>query len=434
MAKLRETRESTSSPDNNMTNETPEAHPDCSSDTAPEDTSQSLDITEWPDRKAYGNAYWGTVHPVPEPGDPQRLNMFVKPQQMSSEEKQRIIANYRKALVYNGDEVVEEPSWTAPHLRPSLPRSERAENDLEILKEMGVTVGLKAKASVYEHHQENLGLTECMRQYYQGETHVDVKYVTELIRQIDQLKLEMATQLSCQEQSYDAVIKEKDSEIESLRESLAAAERTERDAGDDSPGDLPQNTGAVGIPANNFQSVPAQPEAEDLELTTARDDLEEVKFQLEQTGEELRQSKEDCKLLAGEIRTMNDQLDVIKANMVQRNEESKTIALAVEDMNRERAEGKRKLEGSLDVYKQRYGDYKRKFKTKTAELRGLRAELGDLQAERDQFQAEGNTLRLDLRVARGEARTQTEAKELAEYHLQQVLEMCNGPRERSRRS
>lgn len=178
------------------------------------------DPDTWPDRNAYDKESWGYVCPVPEPGTIERAHLFVKPYPMADQDKKRILANYRKALLSHGKGLEGDCSLLGDHLRPGETPSERAETDLQTLDGLGVETTADIRAGVVDRHQESLGLRGALAAYLEGETHCELKYVNELLRQLDRLQLEAATQLSCLEISNEKKLRDKDAVIARLEEQL----------------------------------------------------------------------------------------------------------------------------------------------------------------------------------------------------------------------
>lgn len=288
--------------------------------------TEALDITEWPDRESYGRQYWGKVHLAPPCNIPERLNLFVKPNPMSAEQKAKILANHRKTLVGDLDEEQCDASFLADHLRPKTPPAERAEKRIQRLVDGGMSVSPGARGKIVRQCYENNGLVSSLRQYCQGETHVEVKYVNELILEIDRLKLEMATQLAAQQRRYVAELDEKDAKIDSLKKNQTMVPQT-IDNEDEHQG----TESVVQRPENKPEmfETPARLIVASSDKST-RTDMNGLQI-------DLQRSKQERNQLAAGVQTLTGQLEMICEKYESRVEESKRLELAAEEVLRIRS-------------------------------------------------------------------------------------------------
>lgn len=171
---------------------------------------------EWPDRNDYDQETWGHVHEVPEPGTTERAHIFAKPYPMSDDEKDKIVANYRRALLNHGNGISGDCSLLGDHLRAGDTPSQRADKEVNALEALGVEATSKVRDNIVDRNQESLGLRSTLATYLQGQTHCEIKYVNELFRQLDRLQLETATQLSHQEIVHEGELGSKNAEIQQL--------------------------------------------------------------------------------------------------------------------------------------------------------------------------------------------------------------------------
>ncbi|KAI9900333.1 hypothetical protein N3K66_004595 [Trichothecium roseum] len=72
-------------------------------------------ITEWPDRRAHSAEWWSEYHVAPKLGDENRAHIFARPYAMPAEEVSDIVARYRAMTAPRGKNDV--PVGMQPHLR-----------------------------------------------------------------------------------------------------------------------------------------------------------------------------------------------------------------------------------------------------------------------------------------------------------------------------
>ena len=72
-------------------------------------------ITEWPDRQAHSPEWWSKYHVAPKLGDEKRAHIFARPYAMPAEEVSDIVARYRALTAPRGGSDV--PVGMQPHLR-----------------------------------------------------------------------------------------------------------------------------------------------------------------------------------------------------------------------------------------------------------------------------------------------------------------------------
>ena len=173
---------------------------------APSVTSSSSSVQAWPERGSKPQQWWGEQHTLPTPGNVDRLRLFVQPQNMEKEEQKRILKNWQAMA---GDPEDEMTLGMSHQLRPSTPRAERVEKQVRRLEEdQGKPVPDAARAKMKAHYVANSGWLESLRHYCQGEAHLSMEYVNELIKMTDMLMLESAKQLDIQARAHRVAVED----------------------------------------------------------------------------------------------------------------------------------------------------------------------------------------------------------------------------------
>lgn len=149
---------------------------------------------------------------------------------MSCEEQDGILARWKESV--GGGE--SQSQGLSHHMRPSTPRADRAEKQVRRLQKMGEEVTPEAYAAIRGHDCSNHGLIESLHHYCEGETHVPVAYADELIKMIERMQVESATQLDVESRKLRAAVAERhvepthpaptDHQVEDLRNRIEHVE------------------------------------------------------------------------------------------------------------------------------------------------------------------------------------------------------------------
>jgi hypothetical protein len=142
-------------------------------------------------RKTKDHTWWGSKHYEPERGDPDREFMFARNMPVSNQEIEDAQQAYDSIII---DPDTGKPNPLGPHLRPTTPPMERVEKQVKGLMDQGVDVPSELVKEMIHHFTSNNGMHSALLIWCSGQKDAPVEYVNELIRSIDRLKLEMATQ------------------------------------------------------------------------------------------------------------------------------------------------------------------------------------------------------------------------------------------------
>ena len=146
-------------------------------------------------RSANGGEFFGQVHPPPRPGHPDRRHLFVQSTPIPDNKKVDIVEKWKASMVGDG---TSEPSPMGDHLRPSTPPTERVQKTREQLEEMGIEVNDEIYKTIFDQFTGNSGLYTSLQEYAADGKDIPVEHARELVRQIDRLKMEFATQTTRQ--------------------------------------------------------------------------------------------------------------------------------------------------------------------------------------------------------------------------------------------
>lgn len=175
------------------------------------------------DRSAKGSEWWGEPHAPPSPGNPDHKHIFVRPTiPVPSDEAKQIVQKWKATL--EGDGTM-DPSPIGEHLRQSTPPLKRFEKARDRLSQRGLEVTDEMQKSIFDQFTQNTGLLASLQEYAADKKEIPVELVQELIRQMDRMKMEFATQNNFQYSKSKALkveIEELERDVEHDVEGLEA--------------------------------------------------------------------------------------------------------------------------------------------------------------------------------------------------------------------
>lgn len=150
------------------------------------------------DRSAKGSEWWGELHPPPAPGDPDHKYIFVDPgTEITRDDARQVVQGWKATL---GGDGTTDPSPMGDHLRQSTPPLERFEKMKDRLRQNGLEITDQMEKTIFEQLTQNIGFMASLQEFAAGKKELPVELANELVRQIDRMKMEMATQVNLQSQ------------------------------------------------------------------------------------------------------------------------------------------------------------------------------------------------------------------------------------------
>lgn len=184
--------------------------------------------TNQENRQRHDPDWWGTRHPYPDLGDPDREFIFARNPPIADEEVDDAVAAYNKVAT---DKDTGEFNTLGVSMRPTTPPMERAKKQVEGLVEQGFEVTTALRDEIYEKLTRDSGLVAALQEYCRNGDDVPNAHANELLKMVDRLKAlfaeEMAKsskQLQDLSENFDDYKKSEGERVEMLEEKLSEAE------------------------------------------------------------------------------------------------------------------------------------------------------------------------------------------------------------------
>lgn len=179
-------------------------------------------------RQRHDSEWWGTRHPYPENGDPDREFIHARNPPISGEEVDDAVAAFNRVATNRG---TEEFNTLNVSMRPTTPPMERARKQVESLVEQGFEVTTELRDEIYEKLTRDSGLVAALQEYCRNGDDVPNAHANELLKMVDRLKAFIAEEMAksskqLQELSdnFDDYKKSKEERVEMLEEKLSESE------------------------------------------------------------------------------------------------------------------------------------------------------------------------------------------------------------------
>ncbi|WAO89388.1 Hypothetical protein NCS54_00677700 [Fusarium falciforme] len=179
-------------------------------------------------RQRHNPDWWGTRHPYPDIGDPDREFIYARNVPISDEEVDDAVTAYNKVATNQG---TEEFNTLGVSMRPTTPPMERAKKQVEGLVEQGCEVTAALRDEIYEKLTRDSGLIAALQEYCRNGDDVPNAHANELLKMVDRLKAlfaeEMAKssrQLQDLSDNFDNYKKSKGEQVEMLEEKFSESE------------------------------------------------------------------------------------------------------------------------------------------------------------------------------------------------------------------
>ncbi|KAL2687494.1 hypothetical protein Neosp_005055 [[Neocosmospora] mangrovei] len=179
-------------------------------------------------RQSHPPEWWGTRHPYPENGDPDRDFIYARSLPISGEEVDDAVTAFNRVATNHG---TEEFNTLGVSMRPTTPPMERARKQVEGLVEQGIEVTTELRDEIYERHTRDSGLIAALQEYCRNGDSVPPAHVNEILKMVDRLKLLLAEekaksskQIQDLNDNFDDYKKSKEERMEVLEEKLSESE------------------------------------------------------------------------------------------------------------------------------------------------------------------------------------------------------------------
>lgn len=179
-------------------------------------------------RQRHNPDWWGTRHPYPDIGDPDREFIYARNVPISDEEVDDAVAAYNKVATNQG---TEKFNTLGVSMRPTTPPMERAKKQVEGLAEQGFEVTTALRDEIYEKYTRDSGLIAALQEYCRNGDDVPNAHANELLKMLDRLKALFAEemdksskQLQDLRDNFDDYKKSKEERVEMLEEKLSESE------------------------------------------------------------------------------------------------------------------------------------------------------------------------------------------------------------------
>ncbi|KAI8672412.1 hypothetical protein NCS56_00703900 [Fusarium sp. Ph1] len=144
-------------------------------------------------RQRHDPEWWGTRHPYPQIGDPDREFIYARNVPISDEEVDDAVAAYNKVATNQG---TEEFNTLGVSMRPTTPPMERAKKQVEGLVEQGFEVTTALRDEIYEKLTRDSGLIAALQEYCRNGDDVPNAHANELLKMLDRLKALFAEEMA----------------------------------------------------------------------------------------------------------------------------------------------------------------------------------------------------------------------------------------------